>query len=63
MKYPESLHKPFVINYSHLHRQHGVNMLLGNVENVVFVSKCDKPQNKILKNGRVSNALHCTVDV
>lgn len=50
----ESLYKPFVINYRHLHRQDGVNMLLGKVENVVFVSKCDKPQKEISKNCIVS---------
>jgi hypothetical protein len=33
-----SLYKPCVINIGHLYSQHGVNMLLGNDENVVFVS-------------------------
>lgn len=50
----DSLYKPFVINYRHLNRQHGVNMLLGNVGNVVFIGNCDKPQKEISKNCVVS---------
>jgi hypothetical protein len=49
-----SLYKPFVINYRHLNRQHGVNMLLGNVGNVVFIGNCEKPQKEISKNCVVS---------
>jgi len=50
----ESIYKLFVINYRHLHRQRDVNILLGIVENVVFVGNCDKPKKEISKNCIVS---------